>query len=310
VSAVDSAVGQEPVKGRHHRAKRTLPPSRMKFRRHPISWVIQKAKGFGHKGIWTYILTLVAACIYWLITQTNDPVHSWWHETVPDDTTRHLYRAALEAVAASFAVRIIGYDHYRAVKAGGMGWFRRFVVKRLYIAQPGDGETLTLGQALWCVLVWLLLVAGVSVALVLLVTKGLHISLKHQDTVGYTLPAHPTFGNQMEYSAVEIINNWPLKMIVFGSGLAGGWIIKGIADDIQVFFIQLRRRHGRKLSALARKLYPTAYVDRYDELCSQSADEIAEFSTGSSVAIRLMVMLTAVFAVVGWFAVNSKLPHV
>lgn len=311
MSAFESAAAQKSAKGwRHRRAKRTLPPSRVKFWFHPIRWPAQKVKMFAHKALWTYILTLTAATIYWALTQTNDPIHSWWHKTVRDDEVRHLYRAALEALFAVFAVRVIGFDHFKAVKAGGMGRFRRFVVKYLHIAQPGDDETLTLKQALWCVLVWLVLAVAVSVGIVLLVTRVFGLSLKHHEVVNYVLPAHPTFGNRMAYTGAEAINSWPLKLIVFGAGLAGAWIIKGIADDTQVFFVQLRRRHGRKLSWIVRKLYPTPYVDRYDEVCAQSPEEIADFSTGSSVGIRLMVGLAAVFAVVGWFAVNGKLPHV
>jgi hypothetical protein len=99
-------------------------------------------------------------------------------------------------------------------------------------------------------------------------------------------------------------------VIVFSAGLAGGWVIKGIADDVQVFLIQRRRRHGRPLGRIAQRIYPAAYVARYNDICRQQESELAEFSGGSTFGIKLLIGLSAVFAVVGWFAVNAKLPHV
>jgi hypothetical protein len=150
----------------------------------------------------------------------------------------------------------------------------------------------------------------VSAGVVYITTKWFGISLSHQDTVGATLPQDPTFGDRMWYTVQQIANNWPLKAIVFSTGFAGGWVIKGIADDVQVFLIQRRRRYGRPLGRVAQRLYPPAYVARYNEICGQKENEFASFSEGSTIGIKVLIALTVVFAVVGWFAVNAKLPHV
>jgi hypothetical protein len=151
MNALGTSVERHSILGRRrHRAnKRELPWPLVRLSRHPVRFAFNAVNGLGNKAVWTYIGTLIAATIYWVATQTNVPIHDGWHRLVPDDVQRHLYRAALEAIAAGFAVRLIGFNYYKAVKHEEMGRIKRFLVKRLQIPQPGDDETLTLGQALW-----------------------------------------------------------------------------------------------------------------------------------------------------------------
>jgi hypothetical protein len=312
VSALDSTVEQPGLltRFRKKRVKRELPyPMGISPLRRPLRWSFGRLKELGNKGLLTWAGTLVAATFYWLVFQTTTYMKGHWdYQWVTDSTTRHLYRAAMEAAAAGFVVRIIGYNHYKAVKKDGMGFFKRFIVNKLHISQPGDGQTMGLGGALWAMTVWLVLATGVSVGIVWFLTQKLGISLA-QDTVGATLPTNPTFADRMEYSAVQIVNNWPLKLVIFAVFISTSWIIKGIADDVQVFIIQWMQRRGHKLNRLEHAIYPDPFIARYNEICKETVDDLVEFSGGSTIGIKLMIAVLAAMTIAGWFAVNSKLPH-
>jgi hypothetical protein len=319
MSTIESPV-EQPAQGflsrrREKRAakkamKRELPyPAGISPLRHPLRWSFGLTKSISSKAVLTYIGTLAAATIYWMFFQTTDFMKGHWdYYWVTDSVTRHLYRAAMEAAAAGFIVRVVGYNHYKAAKKP-MGKFKRFVVKRLHISQPGDGETMGLGGAFWALAVWFMLASAISVGIVTVLTQSFGISLA-QDTVGAQLTANPTFVERMQYSVAQIINNWPLKLVVFAVFLSTSWIIKGIADDVQVFAVQWLRQRGYRLnSRIAKLFYPDPFLARFNEICAQRKDELTEFSGGSTIGIKATFAVLTVFAIVGWFAVNGKLPH-
>lgn len=295
------------VPRRKKKARRQKPPPlNAHLITDPIRWSRVRVMTFVWQAIAVYVFTCIAAALYWLLLETNVPAHDAWHNLVPNPTERHLGRAALEAILAGYGVKMVVHNHYKAKTT--MSTFRRFVVKRLRVPMAGDDETLTVPQALWATFVWLVLVSVASVLAVLFITKGLGVSLSHES--GAMLPSNPTFGDKVWFSIQNVVADWPLKLIVFSASLAGGWVIKGIADDVQVFSVQRRLRHHHPLRWGAQKLYPPPYIGRYNDVSTQPRSEDVEFAESNTVAIKILVALGVALFVLGWLAIGLYLPHV
>jgi hypothetical protein len=88
---------------------------------------------------------LIAAAIYYLITQTTDTMNDAWHTAVSNDNFRHYIRDVWEGLMGGLLGQQVIWNHYRKRKP--ITRLERFE-KRLWIASPKDSDRLKIREML------------------------------------------------------------------------------------------------------------------------------------------------------------------
>src|SRR5713101_6378169 len=90
-----------------------FPPPLVKFSRDPRRWVRNRVVLTVDAVVLAHVGVLIAAALYYVITQTNPTVRHWWDTTVTPASLRHDNRDVGERVLASCLAQAIVWNPFK-----------------------------------------------------------------------------------------------------------------------------------------------------------------------------------------------------
>jgi hypothetical protein len=308
---------EKETKAQRKKTERNLPPPLTSFKEHKGRFIgnFVKAKA------WNFLMggflgVLSVAGLYWLITQTNYPIHHAWHHTAPftNDTIRHNVRGMLEGFFGGVLGAQFAWNHFKPKYLDEPNKFETFLTHRLHFPLPNDPRPISKGQLLAAPI---LLTIGGAIGLVIVITIV-------QAFTGYGLGSDaqvPGFVGNLPSGVIEktvyaFFESWPVKLQAFVAAFFGRYLIKGVLDDTQLWFAQraATRRSGRQYGRIASKLLPPGYLARYNDIASITVLGYRSMpgrnrSNTSAWMLRIGSLVVLALAILGFCAINFNLPH-
>jgi hypothetical protein len=308
VTADDSTVNQK--RGLFRKRNRPKVVYYKPLNKHPLLFLVNWVRMQAYKFIFgAFIGVFAAAGLYWLLTQTNEPIHAWWHDTVPNDTVRHNDRALFEGVAGALIGFAVAWNHYKPKFYSRPKGLNKFLSK-MGIPVPNDGHSIKTWQLFLAPALW---IGGVAIALYVIVRIGQLFGYGLGDTASSTTvfaQTDPGFVGVLEKNINAFLGDLPVKIQGFVAGFAGRYLIQGIIDDVQLWFAEQRVSSGRKYNRLQWLVYPPAYLARYTETRRDVTVALKQRSAWASRLFKTGTITVVLFAILGFCAINFNLPHV
>lgn len=263
-----------------------------------------------------YLGMLMAAAVYYLITQTTDTMNDAWHAAAPSDYWRHLTRDAMEGFFGGLFGFFVGWNYYKPRKAQP-NWVDKILLRRgfatMYDTDPLSGKQLAKAY-LWFI------PAGLPGALV---GTGL-VALFHYkvvtaqtllDTFSFSLPSNASIPGAMVAFA---LTGLPVKLVGFlAANFYGRKVMKGVFDDLQVWLVELLitfRKAGDSITenktaknikaisdkAVIRLLLPPGFQARYTDLVEHR--ELGSRQSSFKVKLALFALGTLYVFLIGFGA--------
>jgi hypothetical protein len=300
------AVSQKPKK-----QKRELPPPLVHFWRHPIRYmeIVVLLVIVGLMG--THIGTLDVVGLYYLLFQTTHAVKHFWDTLLTEqwahlfgsqlfstahwNSYRHLVRNVGEGVLGGTLAQLLIFNRYRLKRSDELNWLDKIEFK-LHIPNVKDHRGLKGGQLVALpLLVVIYAIPGFFVGY--LVTKGLKhgLTLAHNDYVFF-------FGNAKSghsaWSHIQTLwtGNKDQKIIgLFASVFLARRVMKGVADDLQGYFVARRRASGKGMPFY----WPPNVRARFNGMSPEGVAAI-HTKTGSTVPLLLTTAILTSIALAGY----------
>jgi hypothetical protein len=302
-------------------------------KRHPINALMMWARTQGWKFIFGALIGVFAfAGVYWLATQTNHPVHDWWHNTVPNDDVRHNDRALFEGVCGALVGFAMAWNHYKKKFAKAPKGLNKLMMK-IGIPVPNDGKTIKGWQLVLAPFLW---IAATAFALYCIGKIGGFFGYGIGDTASSTTvfsSTDPGFAGLVEKNVNAFVGDLPLKIQGFVAGRAGIIVIQGVIDDVQLWFAEQKACADTSLDKLQAQLkrvrinvsldtlqkvvkrlqwwgYPPPYLARVTESRRNITVVLKKRSVWAPRLFKSGAVMLVLLAILGFCAINFDLPHV
>ena len=255
-----------------------LPPPLVRFYRHPIRWVENKAILLVDAIVLAHIGVLVVAALYYLITQTNHGVKHWWDTTVTPASLRHDIRDVGEGVLAScFAQAIVWNPFTRSHLRAGQTlkeWSKKYHVPVVILS---------------------LATAALIGAIAFAIGEGIiHLaSVKaHQ---------HRVTGSIWNRTATIWNSNWDKKALGFAAALVARRPLHILFDRSQAYFAGRRAAAERPL----RFYHPPVFKARYNYF-RENLHEVRRYPIALTAVMSLLFTASVGLAGYGYYILTYK----
>jgi hypothetical protein len=297
--------------GSDRQRRRELPPPLVRPWRHPIRYleilVLMVVVGL----IGAHIGTLDIVGLYYLLFETTHAVKHFWDTLLTEqwahlfgsqlfstahwNSDRHLIRNVGEGVLGGTLAQLLIFNRYKHRHGDELNWLDRLEY-RLHIPNIKDDRGVKGGQLV--ALPFLVIIYAIPGFFVgYLVTQG----LKHGFTLARNdyafLFANGTTGRSA-WSHVQTLwtGNKDQKIIgLFASVFLARRVMKGVADDLQGYFVARRRASGKPVP----RYWPPNVRARFNAMSDQGVAAI-HTKTGNAVPVLMAVAIFACIALAGY----------
>ena len=246
--------------------------------RHPIRWLRIKAELLLDAVVLAHIGVLIAAALYFVITQSDHAVKHWWDTTVTPASVRHDIRDVGEGVLASCLAQAIVWNPFtRGHRKAG----RRFREWRDRYHVP-VGVMAVVSAAL------------VGTAAFLVGQEILHVLSVHS-------ASHALTGSLWNRTATLWKSAWDKKVLGFVAALAARRPMHVIFDEAQAYFAGRRADAGKG----TRFYHPPVFKARYNYLVD-NRHEVRQYPVMLRILMGLLVLAGIGLAGFGYYVLTYK----
>jgi hypothetical protein len=285
------------------RGQEELPAPLVKPTKHPLIWLRQTITLVLLGALLVHVGTLIIVALYYFLFGADGaffwgyhaPLNDWWHQTVPDDVTRHMLRNVYEGVLGGTLGQLIVFNRYKIKqkKLHKRSLLDRIEIK-LRIPNYKDDRDLK-----WYDLVTffplVVLYAAPGFWLGMLVMNGIKTLI--------FLPAWLSTGVVGTSWHDALLNLWSRgadqKLVgLFASIFMARRIIKGFADNVQGYFAAHRVNCGKP----CRPWHPPNFKARCNGMTeATAARRFGEASNGVVYGLAVLIPFGLILAGLGWY---------
>ncbi len=244
----------------------------VKLTARPIQWLRNKILLVVAALVLAYLGMLAAAGTYYLLFEVNPTMTALWHRAVSDPNLRHSIRNIGEGLYGGLFAQAVVWNHFKKRKLERKRLDNLEI--KLHISNLKDDKPLSVLQLLATPFLVLLYAAPGFLLAFYVVLPVLHPVLRafgevasiFQPALVSNVPT-PSASGFSKFQAL-LTSDVDKKLLGYGASLFfGRRVVKGVFDDLQLWFVERRIRSGKSVS----RWYPAPYQARYNVVKEQTS---------------------------------------